>query len=532
MSNAGIFTLLTQSDIDDAYFTAFDLLQARLDSMPLCQRTTDEIEKTHLLYVKSRYYPYVSLTSEYNKIITSGCSYLTQAGGMLKADLPDYGHFTNDIVLYIKFNPIGSSTSYYNNTEPTINCPLYRYCSYPGIRLLEKVEFLSNNVVMDSYQPEDVISYKNFFVSKDHKPGWERCYGQDEIQQATYNSRSFTGVLNYSNGFQTPKLYHGAFEMFIPLHFWFCEDVSSALINYGTTLSTRRIQIQLAGIDKILQSLIYDNTGTGDIRITPSGTTIVPLGINGIKLTSALYVNQLYTQPYISDIIKSHFNFNLIRVHKRQISSLTAKSNQLIDLSQLRYPGEFLSVGFRSKQNAKDFDRWHLMGSDYLTEDANQIRSLHVPAIIWNADHNIRQLVTREATQITSLNNIVDSIEIIFNGIYLYPQELSQSFFNDYLPIRYNKNSAVVSPYDNNMFLITFCFYPGKFNPSGHFNFSNNNTDLKMNYSLTDEYGNNPDNYEIVLCLTALNFLYYNETNCDTDKNINASGDLQLRYTM
>lgn len=522
MSSAGVFTLITQDDITDTYFTAYEYLENRLKAIfknTKTKPTINDIEKTHIVFVKSRYYPYVAIASEYVKV-GGASNIIGKSGPELSFTLPSYGDFTNDMVLHIRFNPVGDKNAYLNNIEPTSTKPLYRYCSYPGIRSLENVELRSSGgILIDSYQPEDVIAYKNFFVGKDSKAGWERCFGQDEIQQASYNSRSFTGILNYTNGYQTPKLYHDYFDMFIPLQFWFCEDVSNALINCSSAASQRVIKIKLTNIEKILQALVYDNTGSNDINIAPSGTSIVPLPITNLAFQSTLYVNQLYTYSYIADIMKNDFNFNLIRVHKRQITGLQSPSD-LILLSQLQYPGEFLSVGFRNKSNVNDFDRWHLMGSNYLTSDTNNIRSLHVPAIIWNTDHSIRQLVTREAVQITSLNSIVKDIEMTTSaGIVIYPQ-LSHSFFNDYLPIRYNKNTAVVSPYDNNMFLITFCFYPGKFNPSGYFNLSSTR-ELYIKYWLHPDYSDTYKyDYEIVICMSALNFLY------------KSGDDLSLKYKM
>jgi hypothetical protein len=520
MSGTGTYTLMTQDDSDptSGLFTAYSLLRKRLqyNNNP----TLDDVEKTHNMFVRSTYKPYVSLASEYFKI--SGSSrILGKTGAQLDFELPTFGLFTNDAVLHIRFNAVGNQTAYAANTEPTLATPLFRYCSYPGIRLLKNVELRTNGgVVIDRYGPEDVIAYKNFFVSRDHKPGWERCYGQDEVQNAVYNSRSFTGVLNYSNGYQTPKLYHDYFDMFIPLHFWFCEDVSSALVNYAGTVSQRRIHIDLESFDNIIQSLVYDNTGTGDTSTAVSGTSIVPLPINGLTFQASLYVNQLYTYDYISNIVRNDFKLNLIRVHKRQITGISTPSG-MVDITNLKFPGEYLCVGFRNAANADDFDKWHLMGSNFIRPDTNNIRTMYVPAVVWNAEHSIRQLVTREAIQCTSLENILKDIEITSNGINIYPK-LPYNFFNDYLPIRYNKNSAVVSPLDNNMILITFCFYPGKFNPSGYFNMSTLSNDFKINYWLGDNYQDTANNrFEIIICMSALNFLY--KTNSDA---------ISLKYTM
>jgi hypothetical protein len=504
MSKTGDFILKLQNNDEHNLFTAYQYLSSRLSN--IINPTVNDIEKTHLLYIKTKYYPYVSLSSEYVKVVGSSRK-LGRSETQMSFTLPNTGHFTNDIVLHVRVMPVGNKSAYLENREPTSNVPLYRYCAYPGIKMLTSVEFTSGSISIDRYTPEDVIAYKNFFVSKDHKPGWDRCHGHDEVQNATYNSRSFTGVLNYSNGYQTPKLYHEAFDMFIPLHFWFCEDVGSALINYPEiNNSQRKINITFDSFDNIIQSLIYDNTGTNSTSTTPSGTTLVPLPIDSLMIQTNLYVNQLYTQPDILNIIKKD-SFNMIRVHKQQISGITA-SNDQIGITNLNYPGEFLCVGFRNTANLNDFDKWHLMGSSYITPDTNQIRSMHVPAIIWNADHGIRQLVTREAVQCTSLNNILEDVEITVNDIPLYPK-LSSSFFNDYLPIRYSKNSAVVSPFDNNMILITFCLYPGKSNPSGFLDMSTCSKDFKIKYWLHSDFSDVVNNrYQVIICMSALNFLF------------------------
>jgi hypothetical protein len=511
MSRGAIFTLVTQDDITDKFFTAMDLLMSRIADFREVglEPTVRDIEKSHILYTKSKYVPYVAVTSDYVMAQASG---LLDFGSTIEFTIPNYGHFTSDMVLYLRFNAIGDKTAYENNIEPTTTVPLYRYCAYPGIRILENVEYRSDGILIDSYGSDDVLSFRNFFVNYNHKPGWDRCFGQDEIQQASYNSKSFTGFLNYSNGHQTPKLYQEAFEMFIPLQFWFCEDVSQAVMNSPTTSGQRKIIIKLANIDKILQSLIYSVEDGIPPNITQIGTTKIPLVLNkntSLITNASLFVNNLYTYPEIFDIISQESNFNLIRVHKRQNTTLNHKTNDVL-LSALHYPGEYLSIGIRNKNNTNDFDRWHLMGSDYLTTDTNHIKTMHIPAIVWNMDIGIRQLVTREAIQNTTLNNIVQSLRVHIGDINIYPT-MPAFFFNDYMPIRYHKNSAVCSPYDNNMFLITFCLYPGTYNPSGHFNMSINR-DMYIEYVM-NEYGdllNDPTNgisYEMVICMSALNFL-------------------------
>jgi len=527
MSVGGIFTLVTSDDASDKLFTAMDLLDQRLKRLKSQQGVPSLkfIEQSHIIYTRSQYIPYVGIASEYTVLGNVKFNITNNVSGTnfniyvktLSAD------FLSDCVLHVSLNAVGNKTAYWDNLNPTSTMPLYRYCAYPGIRLLQQVSFNSALLTVDSYTPEDVISYKNFFVNSDHKSGWNRCFGQDEIQQATYNSKSFTGILNYSNGYQTPKLYQEKFEMFIPLQFWFCDDVSQALIVKKLGATQRNFTFHIASLDQVLQSLVYTLDEGQPPNITQAGTQVVPLPITSLPAVATLYGNMLYTRQEVMSVINSEVKSSLIRVHKQQISSLHSPSD-IIELKQsLTYPGEYLMVGFRNKNNINDFDRWHLMGSDYLSPDPHHVKILHVPTMVWNKQLQTRQLVAREAIQATSMNAIMDTLSITANsGIVIYPT-LPAGFYNSYLPIRYPKNSLVVSPLDNSMFLISFALYPGKTNPSGHFNFSVNR-EVILTYAMKEHYSANPSKYEYVICMSALNFLMY-------DKN-SASDNLSLYMSM
>jgi hypothetical protein len=509
MSSGGIFSLVTADDKTDTYFTAMDYLASRITSAIASKTipTIKFIEQTHIVYTKSKYVPYVGIASEY---ISAGSTTvaLGNSDKYVQMTLPTMGDFINDIVLNVQINPVGSKQDYIANTEPSTTLPLYRYCAYPGIRLMKKVEFKTDsNLSIESYTPEDVIAYKNFFVSSNHKTGWSKCYGQDVVQDAVYNSKSFSGVLKYTNGYQTPKVYQDYFNMFIPISFWFCEDVSNSILVAKTASSQRSIGFTITSLDNILQSLIYVTNEGVPPNLTQVGTQQIPLPITTLGMKMTLYVNFLFTYPDILKIIQQDVNFNLVRIHKNQITALDSASGSIL-LSNLHYAGEYLAIGIRNKNNKRDFDRWHLMGSDFLTPDTNHSASLFVPAIVWNQDLLVRQLVTREALPSNSLNTVVDTLSLtVYGGIILYPS-LPQDFYNNYLPTRYSKKSLVVSPSDNNMYLISFCLYPGYFNPSGYFNLATQR-ELYLNYSLKNEYSVNPYNYEIVVCMSALNFMIY-----------------------
>ena len=100
------------------------------------------------------------------------------------------------------------------------------------------------------------------------------------------------------------------------------------------------------------------------------------------------------------------------------------------------------------------------------------------------------------------------AIGVTAHGVEIFPF-LPAGFYNAYLPIKYMENTLVVSPVDTSTFLVSFCLYPGKFNPSGYYNLSTGR-ELYINYAMRDtafarDYP--PGKAEMVVSMAALNFL-------------------------
>jgi hypothetical protein len=80
-----------------------------------------------------------------------------------------------------------------------------------GVRLLKKVTFHSDQVIIDEYNRDDVIANSKFFMNEEQKRGWEKCIGQQEKKEANYYANGFVANLYYKDGYQTPKLFHDTF---------------------------------------------------------------------------------------------------------------------------------------------------------------------------------------------------------------------------------------------------------------------------------------------------------------------------------
>jgi len=523
MSQGAVFNLVLRDERYDGHFQAADFLRERLDRIRVrreaerrrlamrgdtaeaarynIQPAFADITRTHLLYIHGAYRPFVSVASEYFRVkaMGDGASSLGAGGSTLQFFFPINGHFTNDMVLHIRVAAIGSAKAAAEEATPTLETPLLRYCAYPGLRAARHVEFKSGSVLIDDYTTDDAVKYSKFFVGADQRAGWDRCLGQQEQRQATYMANGFMGTLNYSDGPQTPKLYHDAFDMFIPLEFWFCGDPSRALVNDMIANTQRTITVQLAPLDQLVQALL-PAPGAHD-PLLPSALVRAPLPFSRVPIEASLYVNNLTTNPEIHDIFASRIGFSLFRVHRRQSHQLEGPVDSVL-MAQMKYPAEYLMVGMRDRTLANDFDRWWLMGTQLPKPDTAK---LLVPAMIWNKSLAVAQLVCREAVESSTLDSFTSSIGVKAHGVELYP-ELPATFYNAYLPIRYNENSMTVSPVDTSEFLITFCLYPGNPNPSGYYNLSAGR-ELYIKYRTKASAGDPKSRFEMVTTMSALNFL-------------------------
>jgi hypothetical protein len=490
MSQGGLFKLVSTDEKVDKFFIASNFLHKRLSEIKLTKSPSfSDIEKSHILYIGTTYKPFVSIASEYIKIKSSGDATvnISKSGGTLNFTCPNYGHFTSDMVIYLKIKAIGNQNIY----SPTIDNPYLRYCAYPGVRLLKKVTFHSDQVIIDEYNRDDVIANSKFFMNEEQKRGWEKCIGQQEKKEANYYANGFVANLYYKDGYQTPKLFHDTFELFIPLEFWHCKDTSLALLNDLIPNSQRNITCELAPLEEIVQSLMPDSNGLLKNTILPFQNLVIE--------DSSLYVNNLFVNPEILDIFTSKIGFELIRTHKNQTKSISSLSDSYL-LDRLKYPVEYLMIGIRDRKLNSDFDRWHLMGS---VKERINTSKLFTPVILWDEKNNNCRLECMEAFEVSSLEPIIDSIGITAHGIDIFPQ-ISSLFYNSYMPIRYSSNKTS-SSIDNNMFMINFCLYPGKFNPSGYYNLSSEN-EMYINYRFKKNISEDKA-FELVISVSILNFI-------------------------
>lgn len=410
MSNPGAFKLLVsqQSKASD-WLNASQHLSVRLAHLEP-SGTVVNISNHFAVPVYKHFKPHIAISNSYirSPVIGNGAS----PGSQVKFQVITDGDFVGDMALHVKFDQqtvtVGSG-----GVNPT-----YRWCEYPGERLIKRAEFRTlGKTLLDDYTYRDSVIQRNHHISEEDMPAYKRSVGQEEsyeneFQQATGVAPTGSRIGGtYRNGFQTPKTQHGQLEMFIPLHFWFCEDYRSPFPSFMAPVD-RTVELELAPEAELVGFEVRGNSVIGE-------STLSTLRISECEL----WQNHIYVNEEIKPLLARTFRINLIRVHRRQDLSVT-QPKKLLKMSHLKWATEHLYVALQPTANESTsstdvygtstginhLDHWHYMGNVARQSVAN---------------NPLTCLVNQRNDSITSLSVNGETIE--------FYKEVSPLFYNSYL---------------------------------------------------------------------------------------------------
>lgn len=124
------------------------------------------------------------------------------------------------MALYVRFNK-----AVYTPVAAAPNQDVFRYCDYPGERLLQKVKFDVNGNPLDEYNSDVYNFHRQFNISPNKRVAWDRLVGQETPQEAYLAQQSLVQPssrvkVSLCDGYQTPKGAHDALVVMVPLLFW------------------------------------------------------------------------------------------------------------------------------------------------------------------------------------------------------------------------------------------------------------------------------------------------------------------------
>jgi hypothetical protein len=374
MSTGGLFKLITNDGKQDMMLMATSLLNQRLADVR-AQRaglglddtpTLLDIERTHILFTNAHFKPFAAIGFEYNVVSVQTGS--VAFGSEVSFNIPQFGDFFTDMAVYVQMGqPVLSS----NIGTVDENAPLMRWCSYPGERLFDQVKFEVNGNVLDDYYSYEVNFFREFCIPPNKLLGWHRLVGQEELEEGyvdqplwVNNGVAAKDVVSrryaqFASGLQTPSgQKSGNVEMFVPLLFWFNNDVRLAIPSVAIPQGSRYIRIKITSSSN-MANLVPRGSGTW---ASPNGS----LNFEGVKLNMQLYVNNIFVNPEVHNIFIKRVGFSLIRVHRRQTFTTSNPAYEL-QCQQLKWPIEYIYAGMKmSDYNSSDaalqsqhLDKWH-----------------------------------------------------------------------------------------------------------------------------------------------------------------------------
>jgi len=374
MSNAGVFTIVTNDGKPDQMILATELLRKRLAEITRAREanpsiidktpTLMDIERTHILYTNSTFKPFAAIGFEYSRAqVNSGTATL---GSNVQFSIPQFGDFFHDMVLYVELKQPTLTSTASNESDQ----PLMRWCSHPGERLVEKYDFSVTGNPLDEYYDHDVNFHRKLCVGEDKSLGWKRMMGQEVPEEGFLDQPNWedSGVGAASIGHrvkmvtfagdQTPTGQKtGTKKLLIPILLWFCRNVRHAMASVAIPQGQRYLNLKLCTGNKLV-GVVPRGSGTWE---SPNGT----LNYDNMIQRMDLYINNLFVNPEVHTIYIKRIGFTLIRVHRYHKVELRDASGH-VHLNNLKWATEALFVGVRPLEYcdenavniAKNLDKW------------------------------------------------------------------------------------------------------------------------------------------------------------------------------
>jgi hypothetical protein len=344
-------------------------------------------------------------------------------------------------------------------------------------------------------------------------------------QSATVGYQSVYRELHKAvDGLQTPKLQQPATDLWCKLRFWFNERIDQAVPSVAIPSGQRYISVKLATQSQLVveEPLLYvkrilsDGAGgstTSDVTVEYrpfiSAGTISAITLSNVEL----YVNNLFVNPEIHDIYINRIGFSLIRVFRMHKQTVSTPTNDDKQLSQLKWPIEYMFVGLRPAWNGTPTNPtmhrdWHRMCKVVDVENQewqSQSISMSAANAVTGSFNGRRVVPVRYTKELKTF----DTLSLTAHGVKIF-DTFSEKFFSTYVPYAFG-GPNIVTPQDEGCLMFNFALYPGVYQPSGHINVSRAR-EFYLNWS--SAYTTPTCNSELIVVCKAINFLLVANGSC------------------
>jgi hypothetical protein len=538
--------------------------------------------RTHIVYTTSTFKPFVPIGIDYAPVQPQ-----TNAswGGDYQFVIQQTGDFFADMGILVKVTApvlsgglpsltsgtLGTTTASAGNANllGVVPAVTFQWVNDVGLRIFEKYQFTINGTVIDQYTKEALIFMKELHVPVNKRSAFNRLIGQQMPMQLTLEQSmapvlgtnqlaspdSYQVSLQVSAGYQTPVaissgVTYGAssasvapsaldasvlasssnpisgLNLFIPLKFWFNEDIGDSIASCSISQGQRYITCTLTSQYSNLFQINYPvplgkSNGTSaapgvffDARF-PAGLQYSAVNtVQPPTVSATLIVNNIYMDPQVVALFVQNVQFNLVRLHTTQIIPMISSTAQ--SLSSFKWPLEYLMMGVRpSSQSAQATDAygWEKFHQVVPTRVAlpNSASSLGLnlgsgtPAINEQVQSSVPMYGYCQLPK-----DLVSSISISTNGQDLWRVQ-DALMYNSYIPYRYG-GYGINAPDDRGAFMANFGLDPSSHQPNGHINISRLK-DFSVVPTLTAAASSLVSGVDLVCVGSTINFAVISEGN-------------------
>jgi hypothetical protein len=513
------------------------------------------ISKSHAIFIDGAFKPFVASGFEYNKSQAQGTANL---GTSVKFTLPVFGDFINDCVVHVKLTELRAVNSADRvRYVAMIGHKLFKRVSFKiNASPLDSYTSDDYNAYFQFHVPP---AKRTGWLRNVGQEIPETAYLTSD---PTFDMVREYKV--YGDGNQTFKQAHAPIELWIPLLFWF-RNIENALPNLVIPYGQTDITIDLANASEIIAVGDYGGGGAyinpkidsitlymNNIFMQPEITKIFMCKF-GFSLIRVHGRHESYNTSAPSDTMHlaglkwptETLYICFKPVENAKLSQYWHKCSQLT-LNKIKVPvvaknnnvTTIVSAGAVSstsntvtltyvsgvaliavENSYKDYDLVIIAGAGFNFDDITRNRykidtyvvAGSVATILGAWDNVFPDTSTRfelytpqvliNVAQYYKESPAIDTLSIRAHGIVIY-REMSESFYNSYLPYRFGKKMN--TPEDRGWYMVNFNYLPGEHQPSGHINLSRAR-EFYMNY--TSSYISSENKVNVTVLSDCINFL-------------------------
>lgn len=228
----------------------------------------------------------------------------------------------------------------------------FEYTAKPGIRLLQKIQAMSDIAEFDSYGQNDVLKFENDSLPSNIYKLWNDLIGQDlGTETVVYNPSTEANEVHIMKvGYQTPKADPGQLVVYIPLLFAHNRNLNDKLNLAIFNKNTLSFKGRFAPSEYMVRASAFSTTSL----TTPS----IPLSVDALEFESC----ELYS--LVSAVDDTMYAMNLGLFYNK-LYDYTKHERYEIGESKhesfyIKGQGEVLQMAImcRPVSYAADFERW------------------------------------------------------------------------------------------------------------------------------------------------------------------------------